>query len=357
MGSPSVGTNSNVGMSPIIGKNSGLRPKVGISPYMTKSPTMGKNSGLRPKVGISPYITRSPTMGKSFSNHLPALIAEAIADGLPTAVTEEALVEGSSQPTKGFPEEPLAKGVSISMGSLHPTSAGSEISTANAAATKDISILHLQLVTRAQAKMATKELIPGEELPESLLELIRMHQEQDPYCKQMARQTLHPHQQPNLSLAISGPVRDDSTVQPQSTPGGMHNLLCVARCVIMPKQASLCIELLHQFHDYLMARHWGTHRTLDLLQQHFYWPELEADVKEWVSTCLQCQGKAIHYHQPYGQLEAFEPEDRDYRPFRHISIDWIIGLPESHQRSTGEKMNSILTIVCQSMKTARFIPT
>jgi hypothetical protein len=73
MGSPNIGTNSNVGMSP----------------------TMGKNSGLRPKVGISPYMTRSPTMGKSFSNHLPALTAEAIADGLLTVVTEEALVEGS----------------------------------------------------------------------------------------------------------------------------------------------------------------------------------------------------------------------------------------------------------------------
>jgi hypothetical protein len=95
MGSPNVGTNSNMGMSPTMGKNLGLRPKVGISPYMTRSPTIGKNSGLRPKVGISPYVTRSPTMGKSFSNHLPALIAEAITDGLPTIVTEEALVEGS----------------------------------------------------------------------------------------------------------------------------------------------------------------------------------------------------------------------------------------------------------------------
>jgi hypothetical protein len=121
IGSPSVGTNSNVGMSP----------------------TMGKNSGLRPKVGISPYMTRSPTIGKSFSNHLPALTAEAITDGLPTTVTEEALVEGSGQPTKGFPEEPLAKGVSIGAGSLHPTSTESKISTTDVAAAKDISILCL----------------------------------------------------------------------------------------------------------------------------------------------------------------------------------------------------------------------
>jgi hypothetical protein len=160
---------------------------------MGMSPTMGKNSGSRPKVGISPYMTRSPTMGKSFSNHLPALTTEAIADSLLTAVTEEALVEGSDQPTEGFPEEPLTKGISIGTGSLHPTSTGSEISTTNAAAAKDISILHLQLVTRAQAKIATKELIPSKELPESLLELIRIYQEQDPYCKQIARQALHPY--------------------------------------------------------------------------------------------------------------------------------------------------------------------
>jgi hypothetical protein len=143
MGSPSIGTNSNVGISPIISENSGLRPKVGMSPYVTRSPTMGKNSGLRPKVGISPYVTRSPTIGKSFSNHLLALITEAITDGLPTIVTEEALVEGSGQLTKGFPEELLAEGVSIGTGSLYPTSAGSKISIVNITATKNIGILCL----------------------------------------------------------------------------------------------------------------------------------------------------------------------------------------------------------------------
>jgi hypothetical protein len=82
--------------------------------------------------------------------------------------------------------------------------------------------------------MAAKELIPGEELPESLLELIRMHQEQDPYCKWIARQALYPHWQPNLSLAISGPMRDNYTVQ-NSTLGGISNLLCIVCHVIMPE--------------------------------------------------------------------------------------------------------------------------
>jgi hypothetical protein len=104
---------------------------------------MGENSGSRPKVGMSPYVTRSPTIGKSFSNHLPALTAEAITDGLPTAVIEEALVEGSGQPTEGFPEELLAKGVSIGAGSLYPTSAGSKISAVDITAAKNIGILCL----------------------------------------------------------------------------------------------------------------------------------------------------------------------------------------------------------------------
>jgi hypothetical protein len=52
-----------------------------------------------------------------------------------------------------------------------------DIGIADIAAAKDISILCLQLVTRAQAKMAAKELVPGKELPEPLLDLIAKHQE------------------------------------------------------------------------------------------------------------------------------------------------------------------------------------
>jgi hypothetical protein len=52
-----------------------------------------------------------------------------------------------------------------------------DIGTVDIAAAKDIGILCLQLVTRAQAKMAAKELVLGKELPELLLDLIAKHQE------------------------------------------------------------------------------------------------------------------------------------------------------------------------------------
>jgi hypothetical protein len=55
--------------------------------------------------------------------------------------------------------------------------AADSIGTVDIAAAKDVSILCLQLVTKAQAKMAAKELVPGKELPEPLLDLIAKHQE------------------------------------------------------------------------------------------------------------------------------------------------------------------------------------
>jgi hypothetical protein len=74
--------------------------------------------------------------------------------------------------------EVIVRGSSIVQRASTTCFAGSkDIGIVNIATAKDISILCLQLVTRAQAKMAAKELVPGKELPEPLLDLIAKHQE------------------------------------------------------------------------------------------------------------------------------------------------------------------------------------
>ena len=75
-----------------------------------------------------------------------------------------------------------------------------------------------------------------------------------------------------------------------------------------------------------------------------------------MATCPQCQGKAIHRHKPYGKLEPL-PLPENVRPFQHLSLDWITGLPESRKTSTGRSFNSILTIVDRFTKYAYFVPT
>jgi len=77
-----------------------------------------------------------------------------------------------------------------------------------------------------------------------------------------------------------------------------------------------------------------------------------------VATCLQCQGKAVHRHKPYGKLEPLPiPTNVATDPFKEISLDWITGLPESKQNRSGQRFNAILTIVDRLTKYALFIPT
>jgi hypothetical protein len=80
--------------------------------------------------------------------------------------------------------------------------------------------------------MAAKELVPGKELPEPLLDLIAKHQEQDPYYKQIARQALYLYWQLDLALAKIGPRDSNYTVY--HILGGTRNLLYIAYYIIMP---------------------------------------------------------------------------------------------------------------------------
>jgi hypothetical protein len=98
--------------------------------------------------GISPILEQNlRSKSKLDPGYLPALIVEVI-------------VRGSSMVQKAS--------TTYSIGSK-------DIGIADIAAAKDVSILYLQLVTNAQAKMAAKELVLGKELPEPLLDLITKH--------------------------------------------------------------------------------------------------------------------------------------------------------------------------------------
>ena len=222
-------------------------------------------------------------------------------------------------------------------------------------AKRNLETLHAQVLTKASAQEVLTGVRQGEALTDDILQRISKVQELDPFCTRIARLQLHPRPQHTHLQPFTGPVVDKSPTLTGGTSG--HQLLCVSGRVIVPEQTTLRAELLRLFHDCPSAGHWGEARTKELLQRSFWWPELGKDVKEWISTCPQCQGKAVHTHRQYGELQPFIPEDNDYRPFKHISLDWITGLPDSKRRSTGEVFNSILTIVCRSTKAARFIPT
>jgi hypothetical protein len=193
---------STKGMSPIIGENS--KPKIGSTKGM--NPITGKS--LKPKMSSTKGM--SPIIGKNSEDN-----------GLPTNMEEISTLE--------FLLNNAGKSEALTI-----VGKVKEVQAINNDAKKYLGILHLQVVTRRQVRISVKSLVPGKELPGLLIKLIRKHQEQDPYCKQIVRQAFHPCWQLNLASAIIGPRSDNYTVQTFIILGGIRDLLCIVCCIIMP---------------------------------------------------------------------------------------------------------------------------
>ncbi len=110
---------------------------------------------------------------------------------------------------------------------------------------------------------------------------------------------------------------------------------------------SVRARVLQWGHDSPLTCHPGIARTLDFLQQRFWWPSIKEDVRSFVEACpVCCQGKSGR-QLPLGLLH---PLPIPHRPWSHIPLDFITGLPPSQGNSV------ILVIVDRFSKAARFIP-
>ena len=60
------------------------------------------------------------------------------------------------------------------------------------------------------------------------------------------------------------------------------NKLCIPKCATR--------ELpIREVHGGGVAGHFGVHKTVELLQEHFYWPKMVGDVNTIISRCGRCQ--------------------------------------------------------------------
>lgn len=116
-------------------------------------------------------------------------------------------------------------------------------------------------------------------------------------------------------------------------------------CLYVP--SAVRSQVLQWAHSSRLTSHPGTLRTLEFLSRRFWWPEINADVKSFVAACIICsQNKSVHT-APQGLLH---PLPIPGRPWSHISMDFISGLPPSDGNTV------ILVIVDRFSKACRFIP-
>jgi len=140
----------------------------------------------------------------------------------------------------------------------------------------------------------------------------------------------------------------DETWPSYSLSAENPRLLLCEGLIYVPDYNDLRLLITRVFHDHQLAGHPGVTKTIKNIRRRYWWPQLNAFVKNYIATCPECKRAKSIRHKPYGPLRFLPiPE----RPWNSISMDFIDGLPDSNG------FNSILVIVDRFTKMARFIPT
>ncbi|KAM3850576.1 A disintegrin and metalloproteinase with thrombospondin motifs 14-like [Diretmus argenteus] len=140
-----------------------------------------------------------------------------------------------------------------------------------------------------------------------------------------------------LSWGIEKVVRDAQQQQPDPGNGPTNRLF-------VPD--SVRSQVLQWAHTSRFACHPGARRTVLLLKQHFWWPNLDQDTRGYVAACTTCARSKASHQAPAGLLR---PLPVPSRPWSHIGLDFVTGLPPSKGNSV------VLTIVDRFSKAANFL--
>jgi RNase H-like domain found in reverse transcriptase/Reverse transcriptase (RNA-dependent DNA polymerase)/Integrase zinc binding domain/Chromo (CHRromatin Organisation MOdifier) domain/Integrase core domain len=115
----------------------------------------------------------------------------------------------------------------------------------------------------------------------------------------------------------------------------------------VPEGRDLRQEIFSENHDSRVSGHFGQYKTAEKIKANFYWPNMDQDIDEYVRSCDSCQRNKTARHKKYGELLPLEVP---YRPWTSISMDFIVGLPESGGYT------KVWVIVDRFSKMAHFIP-
>lgn len=108
--------------------------------------------------------------------------------------------------------------------------------------------------------------------------------------------------------------------------------------------------IMFEHHDNATSGHPGCLKTLQAVQEKFYWIHMERTVKRYVRSCEICQRIKVSQRKPAGLLHPLEiPSHR----WTHISMDFITGLPTARR----SHKDAITVIIDRLTKRAHFIPT
>ena len=118
----------------------------------------------------------------------------------------------------------------------------------------------------------------------------------------------------------------------------------------VPSDQQLRHDVSSQYHDSPTAGHPGRDNMITLVTKHFWWPKMNAWIKQYIKGCTICQQNKIWTTKNKTPLYHI-PRDLTECPFNTIAMDLITQLPQSNSH------DAILTIIDQGCsRAATFLP-
>ena len=105
-------------------------------------------------------------------------------------------------------------------------------------------------------------------------------------------------------------------------------------------------QVIHWAHTSMLTCHPGVKRTTFMIKQRFWWQAMRKQVAEYVAACTVC---ARNKTSTEAQMGLLQPLPVPHRPWSHVSMDFVTGLPISEGNTT------VLTVVDRFSKMAHFI--
>lgn len=119
--------------------------------------------------------------------------------------------------------------------------------------------------------------------------------------------------------------------------------------VYVPNDKHIKETILYECHDAPLSGHVGIARTTELVKRTYIWDKMDAEIKQYVRSCLRCQLNKSTNQVPAGLLQ---PLPVPLQPWHTITMDLIVSLPV-----TRVGYDAILVVVDKLTKMSIFIPT
>ena len=116
--------------------------------------------------------------------------------------------------------------------------------------------------------------------------------------------------------------------------------------IYVPDTSNLHRWIVALSHNSRLAGHSRKWKTLELVSQIYWWPQMSRYVGRYISTCDMCLWTKSFRHPPIGELH---PLPIPSTPWDTISVDFIVELLQSAGN------NSIMVVVDSITKCAHFI--